>query len=78
METRDRILDAAIDLFAEVGYDKTGIRHIAARLGMTSAALYYHFRNKEEILVALAEDICAKIEQLDDPRDVLASYLDIV
>jgi AcrR family transcriptional regulator len=51
--TRERILDAALDLFAERGYDKTSLREIADKLGFTKAALYYHFERKEEILLAL-------------------------
>lgn len=52
-ETRERILDIALDLFIEQGYDKTSLREIAERLGFTKAAIYYHFASKEEILFAL-------------------------
>jgi len=78
--TRERILAAAIELFARDGYDKTGIRQLGAHLDMTSASLYYHFHNKEEILAALANDMCAKIEQIQatKPKQVLADYLDVV
>ena len=48
-DTRERILDAALDLFIEQGYDKTSLREIAERVGVTKAALYYHFESKEEI-----------------------------
>ncbi|HUJ65244.1 MAG TPA: TetR/AcrR family transcriptional regulator [Acidimicrobiales bacterium] len=51
--TRERILDVALDLFIEQGYDKTSLREIADRLGFTKAALYYHFERKEDILLAL-------------------------
>jgi AcrR family transcriptional regulator len=51
--TRDRILDAALDLFIEKGFDKTSLREIAEQLGFTKAALYYHFASKEDILMAL-------------------------
>ncbi len=51
--TRDRILDAALDLFIEKGYDGTSLRELAERLGFTKAALYYHFASKEDILMAL-------------------------
>ena len=51
--TRERILDVALDLFIEKGYDKTSLREIAEQLGFTKAALYYHFANKEDILMAL-------------------------
>jgi AcrR family transcriptional regulator len=51
--TRDRILDVALDLFTEKGFDKTSLREIASELGFSKAALYYHFASKEDILMAL-------------------------
>lgn len=51
--TRERILDIALDLFTEHGYDKTSMRDIAERLGTTKAALYYHFKRKADILLEL-------------------------
>ena len=51
--TRQRILDVALDLFIDQGYDGTSLRQIAERLGVTKAALYYHFGAKEDILAAL-------------------------
>jgi AcrR family transcriptional regulator len=53
--TRERILAVAAELFTEQGYDGTSLREIADRLGFTKAALYYHFRSKEDLLVALLE-----------------------
>lgn len=52
-DTRERILDVALELFTEQGYDGTSLREIAERLGVTKAALYYHFESKEDILLAL-------------------------
>jgi AcrR family transcriptional regulator len=52
-DTRQRILDVALDLFTEQGYDGTSLREIAEQLGVTKAALYYHFESKEDILLAL-------------------------
>jgi AcrR family transcriptional regulator len=52
-DTRERILDVALDFFTEQGYDGTSLRQIAERLGVTKAALYYHFESKEDILMAL-------------------------
>jgi AcrR family transcriptional regulator len=52
-DTRERILDVALDLFIEQGYDKTSLRQIAGPLGLTQAAIYYHFATKEDILIAL-------------------------
>jgi len=56
-DTRDRILDTALDLFIEQGYEKTSLREIAERVGVTKAALYYHFASKEEIIRTLVQPI---------------------
>ena len=52
-DTRDRILDVALDLFTDQGFDGTSLREIAERLNVTKAALYYHFESKDDILLAL-------------------------
>ncbi|MFE9020656.1 TetR/AcrR family transcriptional regulator [Streptomyces sp. NPDC007808] len=62
--TRQRIQDVALELFAEQGYEKTSLREIAERLEVTKAALYYHFKTKEEIIVSLFEDLTKPIEEL--------------
>ena len=53
VDTRQRILDVALDLFTEQGYDGTSLRQIAERLSITKAAIYYYFESKEDILMAL-------------------------
>jgi AcrR family transcriptional regulator len=62
--TRQRIQDVALELFAEQGYEKTSLREIAERLEVTKAALYYHFKTKEEIIVSIFEDLSRPIEEL--------------
>ncbi|MFH9088618.1 MULTISPECIES: TetR/AcrR family transcriptional regulator [unclassified Streptomyces] len=62
--TRQRIQDVALELFAEQGYEKTSLREIAERLDVTKAALYYHFKTKEEIIVSLFADLTKPIEDL--------------
>jgi AcrR family transcriptional regulator len=62
-DTRSKIQDAALDLFGEQGYDKTSLREIAEALGVTKAALYYHFKTKEEIIVSLLQ---ASHDRLDE------------
>jgi len=52
-DTRERALRVALELFAQQGYTVTSLREIAERLGVTKAALYFHFRTKEEILTAI-------------------------
>jgi AcrR family transcriptional regulator len=51
--TRERILDVALDLFTDQGFDGTSMREIAERLNITKPAIYYHFASKDEILMAL-------------------------
>jgi AcrR family transcriptional regulator len=52
-DTRQRILGAARSLFAIEGFDNTTVRQIAHAVGLTDAALYYHFKSKREILDAI-------------------------
>jgi AcrR family transcriptional regulator len=71
--TRDKIQTVALELFAEHGYEKTSLREIAERLDVSKAALYYHFKTKEDIVVSLFEDFIAGIDGLvtwgrDQPR----------
>ena len=51
--TRERILDVALDLFTDQGFDGTSMREIAERLHITKPSIYYHFASKDEILMAL-------------------------
>ncbi len=51
--TRERILDVALELFIDKGYEKTSLREIAERMEFTKAALYYHFASKGDLLIAL-------------------------
>ncbi|MFF9350325.1 TetR/AcrR family transcriptional regulator [Streptomyces sp. NPDC014734] len=62
--TRQRIQDVALELFAEQGYEKTSLREIAERLDVTKAALYYHFKTKEDILVGIFDDLNRPVEEL--------------
>ncbi|MFF5477733.1 TetR/AcrR family transcriptional regulator [Streptomyces sp. NPDC012935] len=48
--TRERIKEAALDLFGEQGYGTTTLQHIADRLELTKAALYYYYRTKDDLL----------------------------
>jgi AcrR family transcriptional regulator len=87
--TRERIQEIALELFAEQGYEKTSLREIAERLGVTKAALYYHFKSKEDIVRSFVEDYRAELEQViawgaSQPRtpesraEILARYASIV
>lgn len=62
--TRERILDAALALFAAKGYDATSMREIAEQLGITKAALYYHFDSKGDIVRAMLADTERQVAEL--------------
>ena len=62
--TRQRIQDVALDLFIERGYEATSLREIAEQLGVTKAALYYHFKTKEDIVASLMDDRVDALEEL--------------
>ncbi|MER7335885.1 MULTISPECIES: TetR family transcriptional regulator [unclassified Micromonospora] len=72
-DTRTRILRAALDLFAEHGYQRTSLRQIGERLRLTKAAILYHFPTKEHLLTALVEPLVADLEALLDAAEALPS-----
>ena len=63
-DTKDRILETALELFARNGYLGTSMSDIAARLGITKAALYKHYAGKQEIL----ERIVERMDRMDKER----------
>ncbi|ATL29514.1 TetR/AcrR family transcriptional regulator [Streptomyces formicae] len=63
-DTRQRIQDVALELFAEQGYEKTSLREISEKLDVTKAALYYHFKTKEDILTSIFDDLTGPIDEL--------------
>jgi AcrR family transcriptional regulator len=62
--TRARIQAVAVEMFTEHGYEKTSLREIAEALGVTKAALYYHFKSKEDIVRSLLEDYFGRVDAL--------------
>jgi AcrR family transcriptional regulator len=64
MNTKERIIETAIRLFNEQGTVAVSTNHIAEALSMSPGNLYYHFRNKEEILRAILERMIARWEGL--------------
>src|ERR1700688_1448622 len=88
-DTRSRLQKIALELFAEQGYEKTSLREIAERLGVTKAALYYHFKSKEDIVLSFTDDYFEEIDQLlewakeqpqseDIRHEILDRYVGIV
>ncbi|MET9295375.1 helix-turn-helix domain-containing protein [Streptomyces sp. NPDC003077] len=62
--TRQRIQDVALELFSQHGYEKTSLREIAEQLQVTKAALYYHFKTKEDIVISLFQDLARPCDEL--------------
>jgi AcrR family transcriptional regulator len=88
-DTRARIQQVALELFAEQGYERTSLREIAERLGVTKAALYYHFKSKEDIVRSFTEDYFARLDALiawgkeqppdaETSRELIDRYITIV
>ncbi|MFQ6005810.1 MAG: TetR/AcrR family transcriptional regulator [Woeseia sp.] len=63
LKTRQRLLDAAIEAFAENGFKGTSTRDIAARAGVHHPLITYHFRNKEELWRAAADRIFSRFNE---------------
>jgi len=61
-ETRGRILQAALRLFSEAGYDTTGVAGICSAAGVSKGAFYHHFATKQAVFLRLLEDW---LQQLD-------------
>lgn len=66
-ETRQRILEAAERLFAEQGFDGTGVDAIASSAGVTKSLIYHHFGNKHRLLTCLFEKILTELNRLKRP-----------
>ena len=64
MSTREKILDAALTLFAENGYDGTSVEQIANIVGIKAPSLYKHFKGKEDSLNALIDSAEARYEEM--------------
>ncbi|MEU4421488.1 helix-turn-helix domain-containing protein [Actinoplanes sp. NPDC024001] len=66
---RDRVLSAALELFAEHGVSGTSLQMIADRLGVTKAAVYHQFPTKEEIVLAVVDPALARLEPLAEAAE---------
>lgn len=90
--TRGQVLATALELFSTQGYEGTSLRQIAERLGVTKAAVYYHFPAKEHLVLELtrpfldgvaellsrARDDRAKGDARQRRLDLLDGYLEVL
>lgn len=73
-DRRQQILEAAVAVFAERGYQRATVKEIAARAGVAPGTIYLYFRNKRELLLALAETL---IRRAADALLTFHSELDV-
>lgn len=85
LRTKDKILQASIELFNQQGERSITTNHIAAHLGISPGNLYYHFRNKEDIVRNIFREYAKLLDsrlqpptQPSEALDSLAQYLDVV
>jgi AcrR family transcriptional regulator len=85
--TRERIQQVALELFVLHGYEKTSLREIADRLGITKAALYYHYASKQELLKSVTQPLIDEFEVMvagdpgpgsEMPESLLYSYVELL
>jgi AcrR family transcriptional regulator len=84
--TRERIVEAADDLFYRQGYEKTSFSDIADAVGITRGNFYYHFKSKDEILNAVIQARLGSTEKMleyweadgERPEDRIRSFIHIL
>jgi len=62
---RTQLVQAALDLLDDVGFDGLTMRNLAKRLGVKAASLYWHVHDKQDLLSLLADEICASMREPD-------------
>ena len=72
-DTRSRVLDAAVELFAERGYDGTSVAQVITRAGVAKGGFYHHFASKEALLYEVYGDLIGR--QLAAMDEILARGL---
>lgn len=80
--TPKRIIEAALEQFTERGFEGTSMRDLAGAVGVSTAALYYHYESKDALLLALVEPFLDSVEELlgkEAPvREFLEHYVDLL
>lgn len=63
MDTKNKILEVSLELFAKKGFDGVSVREIAKEVGVRESALYKHYKNKEDILDKIVEEMISSIRK---------------
>jgi AcrR family transcriptional regulator len=76
IETKEKILSSAIDIFTENGFEKTTIKQIITRAEIGYGSAYTHFKGKDEILIFLMEDVMDRFFTIAELEYEPASLID--
>lgn len=76
-DTKEKILNTALRLFARDGYEAVSVRHISEELGMTKGALYRHYKNKRDIFDSIVERMVQIDAQRADEYQMPAEIYDV-
>jgi AcrR family transcriptional regulator len=84
LTSKEKIIEAAIEVFFDKGFDGASMREIAEKAGLTKPMIYYHFKNKEALYLELIEEyldlFCQGLESMlakdSDPRATLSAIID--
>ena len=63
LRTKQKLLDSALEIMSERTYASISMTEIAERIGYSKGAIYWHFRNKHDILISLVGYVCTRYEQ---------------
>lgn len=74
--TKEKIFDAAIDLFSRKGFNDTSVREIAKQAGIREGSIYNHYKNKEAILDAIIDYFKLEFTQSQIPEEEGADLMD--
>jgi AcrR family transcriptional regulator len=76
-ETNAAILDAALDLFGEVGYEGMTVEAVAARAGVGKATIYRRWSNKDDLIIAAIQEVLTTVEtpEIGDVRKTLINMV---
>ena len=84
-EKQEKILNAALELFAEEGYKSTSTSKVAKKAGVSEGLIFRHFGNKDGLLEAIiklgeerANVLLAEIVMEPEPKELLRKYLDLI
>lgn len=83
IESKERILEAAMRVFSEYGYAKASMRMIAKAAGISTGGTYLYFKNKEELCLTLmksrmkdcANEIMESVNGIDDPANAIRTFI---